>query len=50
MRILIVGCGRVGAGLAKTLVTRGHSVTVVDRDPPPSRRWATTSQGRLSWG
>jgi len=32
MRILIIGCGRVGAGLAKSLVGRGHSVTVVDKD------------------
>ena len=30
--ILIVGCGRVGAGLAKALIERGHSVTVVDKD------------------
>jgi trk system potassium uptake protein TrkA len=33
MKILVIGCGRVGAGLAKTLVGRGHSVTVVDKDP-----------------
>ena len=33
MKILIIGCGRVGAGLAKTLVGRGHSVTIVDKDP-----------------
>lgn len=33
MKILIIGCGRVGAGLAKILVGRGHSVTVVDKDP-----------------
>jgi trk system potassium uptake protein TrkA len=32
MMILIVGCGRVGAGLAKALLERGHSVTVVDKD------------------
>jgi trk system potassium uptake protein TrkA len=33
MRILIIGCGRVGAGVAKTLVGRGHSVVIVDKDP-----------------
>jgi trk system potassium uptake protein TrkA len=33
MKILIIGCGRVGAGLATTLVGRGHSVTIVDKDP-----------------
>ena len=33
MKIVIIGCGRVGAGLAQTLVSRGHSVVVVDMDP-----------------
>jgi len=33
MRILIIGCGRVGSGLANTLTSRGHSVAVVDKDP-----------------
>jgi trk system potassium uptake protein TrkA len=33
MNIIIIGCGRVGSGLAKTLLGRGHSVTVVDKDP-----------------
>ena len=33
MRILIIGCGRVGAGLAKTLMGRGHSITIIDKDP-----------------
>jgi trk system potassium uptake protein TrkA len=32
MRIIIIGCGRMGAGLAQTLGQRGHTVTVVDRD------------------
>jgi trk system potassium uptake protein TrkA len=33
MKILVIGCGRLGAGLAKTLELRRHAVTVVDRDP-----------------
>jgi trk system potassium uptake protein TrkA len=33
MKILIVGCGRLGVGLAKTLELRRHAVTVVDKDP-----------------
>ncbi len=32
MKILIIGGGRLGAGLAKTLEMRRHAVTVVDRD------------------
>ena len=32
MRIIIIGCGRMGSGLARTLCGRGHAVTVVDRE------------------
>ena len=39
MRIIIIGCGRMGAGLALTMSQRGHAVAVVDKDP--------TSFGRL---
>ena len=30
MRTIIVGCGRVGAGLAERLARSGHEVTIVD--------------------
>ena len=30
MRAVIVGCGRVGATMARTLETAGHDVTIVD--------------------
>lgn len=33
MRLIVIGCGRMGSGLAQTLGERGHAVTVVDRDP-----------------
>jgi trk system potassium uptake protein len=33
MKLIIIGCGRVGVGLARTLSQRGHAVTVVDKDP-----------------
>jgi trk system potassium uptake protein len=32
MRVVIVGCGRVGAGLAVALAAEGHAVAVVDKD------------------
>jgi trk system potassium uptake protein len=32
MRVVIVGCGRVGAGLAVSLATEGNTVAVVDKD------------------
>ena len=31
MHVIVVGCGRVGAGLARAIEGHGHSVAVVDR-------------------
>ncbi|MFF9375771.1 potassium channel family protein [Streptomyces griseoluteus] len=33
MRVVIVGCGRVGTGLAAQLVREGHSVCLIDERP-----------------
>ncbi len=33
MKIIIVGCGRIGSGLAQTLSRSGHTVTVIDVNP-----------------
>jgi trk system potassium uptake protein len=33
VHVVVVGCGRVGAGLAGALTEAGHSVAVVDRKP-----------------
>ena len=33
MKFIIVGCGRMGSGLARALIQRGHGVTAVDNDP-----------------
>jgi trk system potassium uptake protein len=41
MRILVIGCGRVGAGVARTLTDGGHDVVVVDRDPGALARVGT---------
>jgi trk system potassium uptake protein TrkA len=38
MHVVIVGCGRVGSGLARIIGDRGHSVAVVDKDPTAFRR------------
>lgn len=32
MRVIILGCGRVGSTLAAILTSEGHHVTVIDRD------------------
>ena len=33
MKIIIVGCGRLGSGLARALSENGHAITVIDMDP-----------------
>ena len=38
MKVVIMGCGRVGAQLAGTLDEAGHSVTVLDNDAYSFRR------------
>jgi len=38
VHVIVVGCGRVGAGLATRLDAGGHSVAVVDRDREAFRR------------
>jgi trk system potassium uptake protein TrkA len=38
MHVVIVGCGRVGSGLARIIEDQGHSVAVVDKDPKAFRR------------
>ena len=38
MKVLIMGCGRVGAELAAMLDQEGHEVTVLDRSPDAFRR------------
>ncbi|MEU4313706.1 TrkA family potassium uptake protein [Nocardia sp. NPDC024068] len=38
MYVVIMGCGRVGASLARALVRIGHEVAVIDRNPDAFRR------------
>ncbi|HLE50966.1 MAG TPA: TrkA family potassium uptake protein [Anaerolineales bacterium] len=45
MMIIIVGCGRMGAKLAQTMVLRGHSVTVIDKDPGAFSRLGPNFKG-----
>src|SRR5512138_3897707 len=50
MRLIIIGCGRMGAGLAHTLSQHGHSVTVVDRDPQAFERLHSSFKGQTIAG
>lgn len=38
MKIILIGCGRTGAGLAQVLDTAGHAVSIVDADEHAFRR------------
>jgi trk system potassium uptake protein TrkA len=46
MRIIILGCGRLGAALAQSLGLRGHAVTVVDNDPVTFERLGPAFKGQ----
>lgn len=45
MKVVILGCGRVGAALAKKMAGEGHDVTIIDRDTGAFRRLGTRFKG-----
>jgi trk system potassium uptake protein len=50
MRVVIAGCGRIGAELARLLDGEGHDITVIDRDPEAFRRLPAGFRGRALVG
>ncbi|MQC25615.1 MAG: TrkA family potassium uptake protein [Chloroflexi bacterium] len=50
MRVIIMGCGRVGAGLAQRLQGEGHQVTVIETDPFAFERLFPRFDGRCLRG
>ncbi|MDO8613600.1 MAG: TrkA family potassium uptake protein [Dehalococcoidia bacterium] len=50
VKVLIMGCGRVGAELAAMLDQEGHEVTVLDRSPDAFRRLPTKFGGHCVVG
>ncbi|MFJ5923635.1 potassium channel family protein [Kitasatospora sp. NPDC092948] len=50
MHIVIMGCGRVGSALARTLEKQGHSIAVIDQDPTAFRRLGAGFNGRRVTG
>jgi trk system potassium uptake protein TrkA len=50
MRVIILGCGRVGATLARLLTREGHDVTVIDKDPNSFHRLGDDFPGSLVRG
>lgn len=50
MRILIIGCGRVGSALATRLVAEQHDVAVIDHNPKARRLLPAAFAGRFVVG
>ncbi|HJP40573.1 MAG TPA: TrkA family potassium uptake protein [Dehalococcoidia bacterium] len=50
MKVMIMGCGRVGARMAVSLQTAGHEVTVLDVEPRSFRRLPDSFTGRTIVG
>ncbi|MEI6648354.1 MAG: TrkA family potassium uptake protein [Actinomycetes bacterium] len=50
MHVVIMGCGRVGSGLAKDLEAAGHTVAVIDQNREAFRRLGADFNGRTVAG
>ena len=50
MHVVIMGCGRVGSGLALALERLGHEVAVIDRELQAFRRLGTDFHGKQVLG
>jgi trk system potassium uptake protein TrkA len=50
MKIIIMGCGRVGSQVSQLLVKHGHAVTVIDHDTNALARLGTEFKGRVVHG
>ena len=50
VHFVIMGCGRVGATLAQSLQSQGHSVAIIDQNPEAFRRLDAEFSGRKVTG
>lgn len=50
MRIIVLGCGRVGARLASVLSTKGHNVCIIDKNSGSFKRLDPEFKGRVLTG
>ncbi|HEX7134673.1 MAG TPA: TrkA family potassium uptake protein [Iamia sp.] len=50
MHVVVVGCGRVGSGLAAAIEEHGHTVAVIDRRPEAFARLAEGHRARTVVG
>jgi trk system potassium uptake protein TrkA len=50
MKIIIMGCGRVGEQLARLMAGEGHQIVVIDNDAPALGRLGADFKGRVVRG
>jgi trk system potassium uptake protein TrkA len=50
MKIIVMGCGRVGSQVSQLLASHGHDVTVIDHDTNALTRLGTDFKGRIVRG
>lgn len=50
MKVVILGCGRVGARLAQLMEAQGHHVSIIDGDPASFDRLPDTFRGTTTLG
>lgn len=50
MKIIVMGCGRVGSQVSQILVDQGHQVTVIDHDTNAPARLGAQFKGRIIQG
>jgi trk system potassium uptake protein TrkA len=50
MKLIIIGCGRIGSELADEVCAAGHNVTVIDREPSAFERLSPDFSGRTIQG
>jgi trk system potassium uptake protein TrkA len=50
MKVIIMGCGKVGAQVSRRMAAEGHEVTVIDPDPAALARLGTEFKGRRLTG
>ncbi len=50
MKFILIGCGRMGVALARALILREHTVTLVDKDPAAFERLGPHFKGKTVAG
>jgi len=50
MRVIVMGCGRIGSQVSRLLAAQGHEVTVIDHDSNADGRLGPDFKGRIIKG